>query len=217
MKKKLLLMIIIMTFCMVMCSCEEKPTTYWDEFGGSDLNIWYECANTSQYSSEITENTNVYFIRVTQNGIQKEYCVKGEKSIGYFAKLSDEEILKELETNKNDYIYSGKEEEMELRIFTDSDKETVKYETVPFFCINQTGDENTFMYLVNVNEPVSTSIRNTPFRGFKIYLCEEYEFGGFQLQKCEEDAPALTPDSVDCEGAIVDGGTPLEIRESLNK
>ncbi len=243
MKRKSLVTILIMTLVLsivlAFSSCSsENNITFSSSISSDDVTIWYECQNqlsetteeedlADDYIIEDSENdlseavtygreTRVIWVKVYKDGKLSSYTCQEGTNLGYFSKMTDEEILEDLE-DTDKYVVGQKDEDYNIYLYTDAAGQNVQFEGVPARVKTDTkSDANYFMTLVSTDTIPTFQVYDSYYGGFELYNYDETLFGEAVLvTRCNEnDTFAL--DEADLEGAIVDYKTPLEVLTELN-
>ena len=234
-RKLALLLAAVMVLSL--CGCSEgggnsKAIPFSETISGEGPHIWYECQNrikesdeTSVIIEDLTEKkdtsqpfgreTRVVWIKVYQDGKLTTYSCSDKVYLGYFAKMTDEEILNALKTEKDRFAEGQSEQPYNIYLYTDSAGQKVMYEGVPAKIL-QGDDPMYFMTMVSEDPVVSFQVYDSYYSGYELYNYDETMFGeACMITRCDKGT-VFGLDSMDLEGAVVDYYTPEDLLNELN-
>lgn len=202
------------------------------------VRIWYECQNkVEEETAEDTDLTNLFsskeekisepvvygretkviWVKVYKDGKVTSYSCAENIYLGYFAKMTDEEILKELESNPDKYFLGSKGEPYEIYLYTDAAGQEVVFEGIPSQ-IKTSSDADTmyFMSLISKDTVPTFQVYDSYYGGYILYNYDERPFNQAVLvTRCDQNE-AFSIDGLDLEDAIVDYATPEDMLHEKN-
>lgn len=238
-------MIMLVLSAALFTGCaEEGGTTSGTPFSQtlapeSGVRIWYECQNKVETKSsgdmysleeimgeEDSESastpkygreTRVVWIKVYKDGKLTSYsCIKNVY-LGYFAKMTDEEILAALESDTDQFLKGQDAQPYEIYLYSDATGHEIVYEGVP--SVIQTSlkkDPMYFMTLISKEAVPAFQVYDSYYGGYELYNYDETKFGeACLITRCEE-GDKFGLDALDLEGAIVDYQTPEDMLHEKN-
>jgi len=238
MKKLASVMIAVMFMAaFVLSSCSGSGSgnaiPFSETISGEEVCIWYECQNkieetdgsvdldnlfgddTEEQSTEPVEygrETRVVWIRVYKNGKLSTYSAAKNVYLGYFAKMTDEEIVKALDTDKDTFICAQKDQPFDIYLYSDSTGHEIKFEGVPtLITLDATSDPMYFMTLISSETVPTFQVYDSYYGGFTLYNYDEKPFGEACLVTRCESGTVYCLDPLDLEGAILDYATPEDM------
>lgn len=228
---------IIVTLALVIatasgCSGQSGSATKFSEtVSGENVCIWYECQNKIDSTGEesvIIEDlqeepedqpfgreTRVVWVKVYQGGKLTTYSCSDRVYLGYFAKMTDEEILEALKTEKEKFAVGQSEQPFSIYLYTDSAGQEVQFEGVPAI-IDQGEKPMYFMTLISKDSVPAFQVYDSYYGGYELYNYDETMFGeACMITRCDKNA-VFGLDKMDLEGANVDYETPEDLLHELN-
>lgn len=239
----LVAMVFMAAFVLSSCSGEGSANAvpFSETISGDGIHIWYECQNIIEDKAEDEEDpydldsliddgeeeqtgpveygreTRVVWIRVYKDGKLSTYSTTKNVYLGYFAKMTDEEIVKTLDSDKETFLCGQKDVPYEIYLYSDASGREIKFEGVP--SIIQLAADKSPMYFMTLfsSETVPTfPVYESYFGGYVLYNYDETPFGeAIIVTRCDEGA-SFGLDSLDLEGAVVDYATPEEMLHEKN-
>lgn len=203
---------------------------------GEEAQIWYECQNKIEKSSEedteymiegvdgpdaagkgFGRETRVIWIKVYKDGKLTSYSCLGNVNLGHFSKMTDEEILKELESDKDTYLCGQKDQPYEVYLYTDAAGQEVVFEGIPSL-IKQSGKLKPlyFMTLVSKDSVPAFQVYDSYYGGYAIYNYDETMLREACLVTRCDKGTSFGLDGMDLEGAVLDYLTPEEMLHEKN-
>ncbi len=236
----LVCLLLITALFATACSGDGGATATTESFSqnitSEGVHIWYECQNDlpdsdggDEYiiegvddpAAEVTfgRETKVIWIKVYQDGKLSTYSCLEDLNLGYFSKMTDEEILKDLEESKDRYLCGQKDQPYQIYLYSDAAGKEVVFEGVPSLIkTEKKKDPKNFMTLISTEEDglETFPVYESYYGGFALFNYDETQFRqACMVTRCEEDAK-FSLDAMDLEGAILDYKTPLELLTELN-
>jgi len=204
---------------------------------GEEPVIWYECQNIiedkdaeteAEYILEDTEEpeeivpvfgreTKVIWIKVFKDGKLTSYSCLENVNLGHFSKMTDEEILKELETDTDTFLCGQKEKPYEIYLYTDAAGQEVVYEGIPAV-IKTSSDAKPmyFMALAGKDKVPAFQVYDSYYGGYILYNYDESMLReACMVTRCQKGA-SFGLDSMDLENAVLDYLTPEEMLHEKN-
>ncbi len=234
---------VVMVFSTILLSgCSDNGTSAGTPFSQTlnaedGVRIWYECQNKIKEEKEDTDLTNLFsseeetvaeptvfgretkviWIKVYKDGKVTSYSCAENIYLGYFAKMSDEEILKELESNPDKYFIGNEAEPYEIYLYTDATGQEVVFEGVPAqIKMSEDADPMYYMTLFSKETIPTFQVYDSYYGGYVLYNYDETGFAeACIVTRCEEGA-SFGLDSLDLEGAVVDYATPEDMLHEKN-
>jgi hypothetical protein len=223
---------------LIMAGCSGQQgggTPYSETLNGEEARIWYECQNKidkpeeEQYIIEGVEDeeevvegygreTRVVWIKVFKDGKLSTYSCAQNVYLGYFAKMTDEEIIKELESDEDKYIKGQENEDYKIYLYTDPSGHEVVYEGIPVK-IKQGYKEDPmyFMTLFSKEQVEPFQVYDSYFAGYELYNYDETKFGqACAVTRCES-GDRFGLDDLELENAELDYETPEDLLHEMNK
>lgn len=210
--------------------------TFAESISGEEPRIWFECQNElstdpddEQYIIEDADDpaagpvvygreTRVVWIKVFRDGKLSSYSCLDSFNLGYFAKMTDEEIIEELETNTTSFISGQKDEPYDIYLYTDPTGQEVEYEGVPAL-IRQGRKEKPIYYmtLLNSGGMIPTfRVYDSFYGGYELYNYDETPYAeACIVTRCSED-DSFSADGTELEGGILDYKNPEDLLTELN-
>jgi len=243
MKKLASLMIaVIFMAAFVLSSCSGSGSgnaiPFSETISGEEVCIWYECQNKLEEdndpydlgildpeeeeeeettAAEFGRETRVVWIRVYKNGKLSTYSTAKNVYLGYFAKMTDEEIVKALDTDKDTFICAQKDQPFDIYLYSDSTGHEIKFEGVPTLIkLSDANDPMYFMTLISSETVPAFQVYDSYFGGFTLYNYDEKPFGEACLVTRCESGTVYCLDPLDLEGAILDYATPEDMLVEKN-
>jgi len=195
--------------------------------------IWYECQNKLEQSEDETtyiiegteeesvkpfgRETKVIWIKVYKDGKLSSYSCLESTNLGYFSKMTDEEIIKELDTEKTKYLCGQKDQPYQIYLYSDAAGQEVVFEGVPSLIQQASKDDPMyFMTLVSKDAVPTFQVYDSYYGGYAIYNYDESMLREACLvTRCEKGA-SFGLDGMDLEGAVLDYKTPEEMLHEKN-
>lgn len=199
------------------------------------VRIWFECQNKIEQSEEETDyiiedigdpeaeakefgrETRVIWIKVYKDGKLSTYSCLENVNLGHFSKMTDEEILRELETDEDVYLCGQKDQPYEVYLYSDAAGQEVVFEGIPSL-IKQDMDEDPmyFMALISKDQVPTFQVYDSYYGGFVLYNYDESLLReACIVTRCEPNA-AFSLDGMDLEGSVLDYKTPEEMLHEKN-
>ncbi len=228
-------MIIISAMILSACSGQTGGKAFSQTISGEEPRIWFECQNkieesepesTADYIFEDTEEpesaaasfgreTRVIWIKVFKDGKLSSYSCLDNVNLGHFSKMTDEEILKELETET--YLCGQKDQPYEIYLYTDAAGQEVVFEGVPSL-IRQESDADPmyFMALMSKDPMPAFQVYDSYYGGYVLY---NYDEGMLKESCCVTrcaKGESFALDNMDLENAVLDYKTPEEMLHEKN-
>lgn len=239
----LVALVFMAAFVLSSCSGESSSNAvpFSETVSGDGIHIWYECQNIIEKEAEDEEDpydlsslidegeeeqtgpveygreTKVVWIRVYKDGKLSTYSTTKNVYLGSFAKMTDEEIVKTLESDKDTFLCGQKNEPFEIYLYSDASGREIKFEGVPTI-IKLAGDKSPmyFMTLISSETIPTFPVYESYYGGYVLYNYDETPFGEAVLvTRCDEGA-AFGLDSLELEGAVVDYATPEDMLHEKN-
>lgn len=238
------LVALVFMAAFVLSSCSGESTAnavpFSETVSGDGIHIWYECQNIIEEAAEDEEDpydlgslideeeeqtgpveygreTRVVWIRVYKDGKLSTYSTTKNVYLGTFAKMTDEEIVETLDSDKDTYICGQKDEPFEIYLYSDASGREIKFEGVP--SIIKLAKDKSPMYFMTLfsSETIPTfPVYESYYGGYVLYNYDETPFGEAVLvTRCDEGA-SFGLDSLDLEGAVVDYATPEDMLHEKN-
>ena len=231
-------MMLVAAFALSGCSeSNANAIPFSETVSGEDICIWYECQNkivekNDPYDLGILSpdeeeeepepvvfgrETKVVWIRVYQNGKLSTYSALKNVYLGYFAQMTDEEIVKALNSDKDTFICSQKDVPFEIYLYTDSTGHSVMFEGVPtLLLLNENSDPLYYMTLINGESVPTFQVYDSYYGGYTLYNYDETPFSEACLvTRCEEGS-VFCLDGIELEGAVLDYETPEDMLHERN-
>ena len=220
-------------------SISKAGTPLSENLNSEGIHIWYECQNKieskdsgdtytleeimgeeAETTAEIPQfgrETRVVWVKVYNAGKLTTYsCIKNVY-LGYFAKMTDEEIVKALESEKDTFLCGQKDEPYEIYLYSDATGHEIVFEGIP--SIIQQGENKDpmyFMTLVSSQIVPAFQVYDSYYGGYMLYNYDETMFGEACLvTRCEEGA-ACGLDSMELKEAVIDYATPEDMLHEKN-
>lgn len=229
-----LVLIMVISTAILLGSCSGNTgKTFSSQVTGEDVQIWFECQNNIDSSDEDTEyiiedaddpkenaiygrETRVIWIKVYKDGKLSSYSCLDTFNLGYFSKMTDEEILKDLE-DTNKFACGQKEQPYKIYLYTDAAGQKVEFEGVPSRITSENVKEPMyFLTLISTATVPTFQVYDSYYGGFELYNYDETLFSEACLvTRCEKN-DSFTLDSMELEDAVLDYKTPLELLAELN-
>ena len=235
-------MMLISAFALSSCSESGNANTvpFSETVKGEGVRIWYECQNKIEEKededpyglnsllqegeddaatpTEYGRETRVVWIRVYKNGKLSSYSTLKNVYLGYFAKMTDEEIIKVLDSDKETFLCGQKDQPFDIYLYSDATGHEIRFEGVPHIIqLGKKKDPMYFMTLIGDETIPIFQVYDSYYGGYVLYNYDETPFGeACLITRCEEGA-AFGLDSLDLEGAIVDYATPEDMLREKNE
>jgi len=239
-KSKLVVLIaalMVLTAAVVFSGCSEQTgggTPLSETLNGETPVIWFECQNKIEQPEEETSyiiedaddpeaeakgfgrETGVIWVKVYKDGKLSSYSCVESTNLGHFSKMTDEEILKELEDGEK-YLCGQKEQPYEIYLYTDAAGQEVVFEGIPSL-IQQASQKEPmyFMTLVSKDKVPTFQVYDSYYGGYVLYNYDE----GLLKEACLvtrcEKGTSFGLDSMELEGAVLDYKTPEEMLHEKN-
>ena len=255
--KPLISVAVLLAALLLLIGCSGEKTEiekvpFSEAIGGNGIHIWYECQNkieeddytdiyiedgsasdsSAKDEKQFGREARVVWVKVYQDGKLSTYTCKKNVYLGYFARMSDEEIVKALNSDTERFVCGQKEKPYKIYIYSDSTGHEIRFEGVPTIVktgedekvINEDGEEETldeiptyFMTLITYDTVPTFQIYDSFYGGYMLYNYDETPFGqAALLTRCEEGT-VFGMDGLDLEGAVVDYDTPTDLLNELNE
>lgn len=203
------------------------------------VRIWYECQNKiKEKEEEETDLTNLFaededdsqsgptvygretrviWIKVYKGGKVTSYSCSENVYLGHFAKMTDEEILKELDANPDTYFVGQKDEAYEVYLYTDAAGQEVVFEGIPAkIKMAKDDDPMYFMTLISKEQIKAFQVYDSYYGGYELYNYDETLFGeAVMVTRCDQ-SEVFGLDDMALENAILDYMTPEEMLHEKN-
>ena len=232
---------------------EVDAVPFSEAIGGEGVHIWYECQNKVEETgyadylaedpesaeepapkeeSEFGRETRVVWVKVYADGKLSTYTCKKNVYLGYFARMTDEEIIKALDSDKERFVCGQKEEPYKIYIYSDSTGHEIRFEGVPTIIktgedekvTDEDGEEVTlkeiptyFMPLISEETVPTFQIYDSYYGGYVLYNYDETPFGGAALLTRCEEGTVYGMGGLDLADAVVDYDTPEDLLNELNE
>lgn len=246
-KKSFILIAVMCIAAMMMsllagCSGEgtsKAGTPLSENLNADGIHIWYECQNkienkdsgdtytleeimgeeedTTSAIPQFGRETRVVWVKVYNAGKLTTYsCIKNVY-LGFFAKMTDEEIVKALESDKDTFLCGQKDEPYEIYLYSDATGHEIVFEGIPSIIKQgKKKDPMYFMTLVSSQTVPAFQVYDSYYGGYMLYNYDETLFGEACLvTRCEEGA-VFGLDSMELEGAVIDYATPEDMLHEKN-
>lgn len=242
-KNRLAIVFVLITALLAvlgLSGCSEQTgggTPLSQAVSGEEPVIWYECQNKIEKSEPETEaeyiledteepeaearvygrETRVVWVKVYKDGKLTSYACLDNVNLGHFSKMTDEEILKELEKDTDTYLCGQKDQPYEVYLYTDAAGQEVLFEGIPAV-IRQSSDAKPmyFMTLVSKDKVTAFQVYDSYYGGYELYNYDETMLREACLvTRCEKGA-SFGLDSMELEGAVLDYLTPEEMLHEKN-
>ena len=244
MKKNTLVAFIAMVMTVLamacLCGCAGQTgggTPLSQTISGEEPVIWYECQNNkekkeaeteAEYILEDTESpedvvpvfgreTKVIWIKVFKDGKLTSYSCLENVNLGHFSNMTDEEILKELETDKDTFLCGQKEKPYEIYLYTDAAGQEVVYEGIPSV-IKTSSDAKPmyFMVLAGKDNVPTFQVYDSYYGGYMLYNYDETMLReACMVTRCQKGS-SFGLDNMDLENVVLDYKTPEEMLHEKN-
>ena len=221
---------------MILTGCSGSAgggTAFSQTLASEEPVIWYECQNKIEQSEDETtyiiedteseevkpfgRETKVIWVKVYKDGKLSSYSCRESTNLGHFSKMTDEEILKELDTEKSKYLCGQKDQPYEIYLYSDAAGQEVVFEGVPSL-IQQASkkDPMYFMTLISTDAVPTFQVYDSYYGGYAIYNYDETMLREACLvTRCDKGA-SFSLDGMDLEGSILDYKTPEEMLHEKN-
>ena len=237
-KRKLIILIAAVVAVMGLAGCSGQTGSgipFSQAISGEGPQIWFECQNKieqpedeTEYIIEGTEDsepgeqvfgreTKVIWIKVYNEGKLSTYSCLESVNLGFFSKMTDEEILKELDSNKDVFQCGQKDKPYEIYLYTDAAGQEVVFEGVPSL-IKEASDSEplNFMTLISKESVPAFQVYDSYYGGYSLYNYDESLLKEACLVKRCEKGAAFGLDNMELEGAVLDYKTPEEMLHERN-
>jgi hypothetical protein len=235
--------VVLLAAITVLSSCSGSGSSnavpFSETVSGEGVSIWYECQNniesesddpyglgisdteededTEETAPEYGRETKVIWIKVYKDGKLTTYTTTKNVYLGHFAKMTDEEILAELEQDTDTYLCGQKDQPFEIYLYSDATGHEVMYEGVPSVIrAGEDSDPLCFMTLFSTESIPAFQVYDSYYGGYTLYNYDETPFGEACLVTRCESGTVFGLDSMELEGAILDYATPEEMLHEKN-
>ena len=238
-----ILVTLMLTISFALSACAENGVAnavpFSETLNGEEARIWYECQNTieakasedtysleeimgeeedsAEQSVQFGRETRVVWIKVYKDGKLTSYSCTKNVYLGHFAKMTDEEILTELESDKDTYIKGQDAQVYDIYLYSDATGHEIVYEGVP--AVIKQGkkkDPMYFMTLISKETVPAFQVYDSYYGGYVLYNYDETQFGEACLVTRCEGGTVFGLDPLDLEGAILDYQTPEDMLHEKN-
>lgn len=258
-KKLLSLIILLITAMLALTACGgddnkvNQGTPFSETISGDGIRIWYECQNQIETSDsdedvalslsgddelptasatapEFGRETRVVWIKVFQNGKLSTYTCAKNVYLGHFAKMTDEEIVEELKSDKEKYLVGQENADYQLYLYTDSKGQEIKFEGIPCLIRQITKEENDegeveetdtnmyYMTLISSDQVPTFQIYDVYYGGYALYNYDQTMFSqACVVTRCDDGAWFNIDTDMELEGAQIDVDSAADVMEELNK
>ncbi len=217
--------------------CSEQAgggTPFSETVTGEEPIIWFECQNEIEQPEEETSyiiedagdpeaeakgfgrETLVIWIKVYKDDKLSSYSCVESTNLGHFSKMTDEEILKELEDEEK-YLCGQKDQPYEVYLYTDAAGQEVVFEGIPSLIQQKSQKEPMyFMTLISKDHVPTFQVYDSYYGGYVLYNYDENLLREACLvTRCEKGA-SFGLDGMELEGAVLDYKTPEEMLHEKN-